>query len=116
MPARITFADTHSAKERKKKKEIIIKISTTEPSQPRGFHSAVYKGVKRTSGLVIWEEATRHNAARYWSLSEIDKPDRILSGLLRPALFPHVHWPTFEFSVIRGEDELTGSDWKAKAT
>lgn len=29
MPARITFAETHSAKDRKKKNEMIIRISTT---------------------------------------------------------------------------------------
>lgn len=52
MPARITFADTHSAKERKKKKEIIIKISTTEHSQQGGFHSAVSKGNIRVSNIL----------------------------------------------------------------
>ena len=52
MPARIIFADIHSAKERKKKKEIIIKISTTEQSQPGGFHSAVYKGNIKVSNVL----------------------------------------------------------------
>lgn len=59
MPARIIFAENHSANDKKKKNEIIIKICTTV------IHSQSECNFRKwrllTTRFVVWKEASCHD-------------------------------------------------------
>lgn len=77
MLAWMVLAETHFARDRKKKKEMIIRISTTRLNQLGRLNNVRGVGAfKHTSRFVVGKEASGHGAVR-WELSRATDLDQI---------------------------------------
>lgn len=121
IPARIILAETYSARDKKKKNEIIIRISTTE------FRFSMWYWVLRdravlTARLVVRKETTSHHEATLslsWELrdSRIENKKLGTENFSKPRLLGILALPLRICHVQRNGDISTGLSsclWKLR--